>query len=221
MAESILSFLMTAFICVLDAVNCALMSASAPDVMARGKPSRMLGIDVAVILAEEGGEKDQEVIQAAILCELGNWKNLKLDEIQTQFGERVARAIAEVRGPPTQRPSDRAKSQLANLRSLSVDARVIVLAEILSTLRDLTLFSWPDWGPVRIHGYATWCCELVCKGYHGSYVYDNLIDSIRDILADGEFKSELTTLRLCPESDDVERRRRLDAYYRIIDSHSY
>jgi len=130
-------------------------------------------IQVASLLANEGGERDPILLTAAILHDVVEdtvdtaLEKLELiDHISEIFGEQVLSLVMEVTDDKSLEKAERKRLQIEHAPSKSANARKLKLADIIMNIRDITN-NPPTWWPLqRILDYFDWA-EKVVAGLRG------------------------------------------------------
>ncbi|HLU47192.1 MAG TPA: HD domain-containing protein, partial [Planctomycetota bacterium] len=109
-------------------------------------------IEVARILADEGGVDDPEIITAALLHDTVEDTATSLDEIRGAFGDRVARIVGEVTDDKSLPKVERKRLQIIHASEISRGARLVKLADKISNLRGLRSSVPKGWDAARVRG---------------------------------------------------------------------
>jgi guanosine-3',5'-bis(diphosphate) 3'-pyrophosphohydrolase len=123
-------------------------------------------IEVARIIAEEGGVVIPAVLIAALLHDTVEDTETTIDEIAAQFGQEVASIVAEVTDDKNLPKHERKRLQVANASKKSVGAKVVKLADKTANLRDILTNPPADWTVERQLQYARWA-QAVGAGLRG------------------------------------------------------
>jgi guanosine-3',5'-bis(diphosphate) 3'-pyrophosphohydrolase len=118
-------------------------------------------LEVARVLAEEGGVRDPEVIAAALLHDTIEDTATVHDDLSEAFGDRVAGLVAELTDDKRLPKARRKKEQVRHAPHLSPDAKQIKLADKLCNLRELIASPPVGWSPKRKAEYFRWSNEVV------------------------------------------------------------
>jgi len=94
-------------------------------------------LTVTRVLANEGGVKDAEILAAAILHDTLEDTETTLDELQREFGVRIAALVAEVTDDKSLPKPLRKQLQIDHAPYKSRGAAVIKVADKICNLRDL------------------------------------------------------------------------------------
>jgi len=135
-------------------------------------------IGVAYSIVHEGGIKDVEIIQAALLHDTVEDTATTLEEIEEQFGKNVRSIVAEVTDDKSLPKQKRKMLQVEKAAHKSYGAKIVKYADKLYNLRDL-LRDPPDfWDILTIQGYFVWSKKVV-TGLRGTHpVFDSLLDDV-------------------------------------------
>ena len=118
-------------------------------------------IEVARILAAEGGVTDPIVLAAAILHDTVEDTCTSHAELCAQFGQDIADVVAEVTDDKTLPKSERKRLQIEHAPRLSDRAKRVKLADKIANIRDVAARP-PQWWPLeRRQQYFDWAKEVV------------------------------------------------------------
>jgi len=131
-----------------------------------GSPYIHHPLDVAVLLADEGGVDDPETLAAALLHDTLEETATTPEELAALFGETVAGIVQEVSDDKSQPKQLRKKAQISNAPGLSYAAKLIKLADKTCNMRDILAFPPVDWNLAQKQEYFTWA-ERVIAGLRG------------------------------------------------------
>ncbi|XP_019723104.1 guanosine-3',5'-bis(diphosphate) 3'-pyrophosphohydrolase MESH1 [Hippocampus comes] len=124
-------------------------------------------IGVARILSHEAGVTDIVVLQAALLHDTLEDTDTKPEELETKFGQIVARIVQEVTDDKRLPKQERKRLQVEHAPHCSHQAKLVKLADKLYNLRDLNRCTPVGWTPERVQQYFVWACDVV-KGLIGT-----------------------------------------------------
>ena len=116
---------------------------------------------VARVLANEGGVKDAAILAAAILHDTLEDTETTLDELQREFGARVAGLVAEVTDDKSLPKQLRKQLQIDHAPHKSRGAALIKVADKICNLRDLAGSPPKRWTEGRRRKYIEWACKVV------------------------------------------------------------
>ena len=138
--------------------------------------SNFLG--VAYILTSEGGVRDFEVIQAAILHDTVEDTETTFEEIEENFGKNVKEIVAEVTDDRSLPKMERKRLQIEHAKTVSKKAKLVKLADKIYNLRDLQRSTPEGWTSERCKEYFIWA-QKVCNNLKGT---NEKLESILDDL---------------------------------------
>lgn len=119
-------------------------------------------LQVARILAEEGGVSDPEIIAAALLHDTIEDTETTQSELAAHFGVRVASMVAEVTDDKSILDKDeRKRMQVVNAPSKSPGAALVKLADKTSNVRDVGTRPAAGWSEERRLQYLDWAKKVV------------------------------------------------------------
>jgi len=164
-------------------------------------------LGVAWSLSKEGGVKDVDVLQAAMLHDTVEDTNTTFEELEKKFGGKVASIVKEVTDDKSLPKDERKKLQVAHAPHITKQAKHVKLADKLYNLRDLIRSAPPGWDAKRTQGYFAWAYE-VTKGLRGTNI--GLEEKLDEVFASQfEFEGKKYPT-LVPEA---ERAAFLKSYY--------
>ncbi len=124
-------------------------------------------LEVARLLWEVGGIRDEATLAAAILHDTIEDTDTTLDEIRETFGEEVLGLVLEVTDDKSLPKMRRKRLQIERAPHISLKAKLIKLADKISNVSDL-LYSPPRrWSFQRKQQYLLWT-EKVVAGLRGA-----------------------------------------------------
>ncbi|XP_057702143.1 guanosine-3',5'-bis(diphosphate) 3'-pyrophosphohydrolase MESH1 [Corythoichthys intestinalis] len=124
-------------------------------------------IGVARILSHEAGITDIVVLQAALLHDTLEDTDTKAKELETKFGQVVARIVQEVTDDKSLPKQERKRLQVEHAPHCSHQAKLVKLADKLYNLRDLNRCTPVGWEAERVQQYFVWASNVV-KGLKGT-----------------------------------------------------
>jgi len=147
-------------------------------------------IEVAEILAREGGVTDSITLQAAILHDTIEDTNTTREELDELFGEEVRRVVEEVTDDKSLPKAERKRLQIEHSRHLSSRAKQIKIGDKISNVLGVTSAPPADWSIERRREYLDWTEKVVagCRGCNPGLesLYDEALKNGRRVLEDGE-----------------------------------
>lgn len=123
---------------------------------------------LANVLAVEGGIYDRDVICAALLHDTIEDTDTSVDELRTAFGEKVTNIVLEVTDDKSLEKSIRKEEQVRHAPHISVEAKLIKLADKICNMRDIIASPPADWSTERKRAYFEWAA-LVVAGLRGAH----------------------------------------------------
>lgn len=123
-------------------------------------------LEVAALLAEEGGLSDPDLLTAALLHDTVEDSPATFADIESKFGSAVRALVAEVTDDPALSEPQRKRRQVEHAPQLSRRAKQLKLADKISNLRDLDADHPIGWDRQRKLDYIQWGRD-VAAGCHG------------------------------------------------------
>ncbi|MEP6779844.1 MAG: HD domain-containing protein [Gemmatimonadaceae bacterium] len=123
-------------------------------------------IQVANVLAKEGGLTDETLLLSAILHDTVEDTDTTFDEILKRFGADVAQLVAEVTDDMSLPSVERKRLQVIHAPTASLAARQLKIADKICNVRDLAESAPAKWPVSRVLDYVSWA-ELVVDGCRG------------------------------------------------------
>ena len=141
-------------------------------------------IQVANLLANEGGEADPVLLSAAVLhdviedtVETVEDRNDLITEIREIFGDEILSLTLEVTDDKTLVKEERKRMQIEHGPGRSDRAKKLKIADKITNIRDLMYYPPAGWQRSRIIAYFDWS-EQVVAGLRGvNAKLDNLFDA--------------------------------------------
>jgi GTP diphosphokinase / guanosine-3',5'-bis(diphosphate) 3'-diphosphatase len=118
-------------------------------------------IYVAQILAEIGGIDDLGILCAAVLHDTVEDTEAEYVDIEREFGERVARIVAEVTDDKSLHKAERKRLQIEHARYMSDEGALVKVADKIANVRDVASNPPGDWDEVRRIEYLDWSEQVV------------------------------------------------------------
>lgn len=134
---------------------------------ADGDPYINHPLEVARILAEEGGVEDPVTLAAALLHDTVEDTDTTLEDVERAFGPAVRAVVAEVTDDKSLPGPRRKELQVECAPHKSARAKLVKLGDKLHNLRCLERSPPVDWTPERILAYFHWA-QRVVAGLRGS-----------------------------------------------------
>ena len=124
-------------------------------------------LEVARILAEVGGVVDSDVLIAAILHDTVEDTETTAEELTAEFGSRVREIVLEVTDDRSLPKSERKAKQIEHAPMLSLEAKLVKMADKISNITDVAANPPHDWSRERRLEYVEWG-EKVVAGLRGT-----------------------------------------------------
>lgn len=135
-------------------------------------------IALANVLANEGGVQDVTVLCAAVLHDTIEDTETTADELRALFGDQVASVVLEVTDDKSLDKAVRKQLQIEHAPHISLQAKLVKLADKISNVRDILASPPADWSPERKQAYFEWATAVVAglRGVHPGLegVFDGL-----------------------------------------------
>ena len=143
-------------------------------------------IEVAELLASEGGVTNLLTLQGAILHDTIEDTNTTREELEAEFGAEVRRIVEEVTDDKRLPKAERKRLQIEHAPHLSEHARQIKIADKISNVRGVTSAPPADWSLERRQEYLDWTEQVVagCRGCNAALeaFYDEVLRAGREAL---------------------------------------
>ena len=94
-------------------------------------------LELARVLAEEGGVTDAATLCAALLHDTVEDTDTKQGELEREFGVEIAGIVSEVTDDTSLRKADRKRMQVEHAAHISEKAKLVKLADKICNLRDV------------------------------------------------------------------------------------
>ena len=118
-------------------------------------------IALAQVLAAEGGVSDIQVLAAALLHDTIEDTDTNGEELEREFGGRIAAIVAEVTDDTALPKADRKRLQIEHASSLSEGAKLVKLADKICNLRDVAERPPSKWDLQRRQEYFEWAKQVI------------------------------------------------------------
>ena len=135
---------------------------------AEGSPYINHPIELAKILAIEGGVEDMRVLCAAVLHDTIEDTQTSYDELAKAFGREVADVVLEVTDNKSLPKAERKQLQIDHAPRLSREAKLVKLADKIANLRDVSEHPPASWPLERKREYFDWAKRVVA-GVRGTH----------------------------------------------------
>jgi guanosine-3',5'-bis(diphosphate) 3'-pyrophosphohydrolase len=118
-------------------------------------------IALANCLANEGGVTDPVVLVAALLHDTVEDTETTLEELTDHFGARISSIVGEVTDDKSLSRDRRKQAQIDHAPHLTLEARLVKLADKICNLRDVAGNPPAGWGRARKQEYFDWARRVV------------------------------------------------------------
>lgn len=118
-------------------------------------------IALTMVLANEAGITDPEVLCAALLHDTVEDTETTLDELEAEFGAHIASLVNEVTDDKSEPKAVRKQHQVEHAAHLTPQARQVKLADKISNLRDVASSPPDGWPLSRQQEYFDWAKTVV------------------------------------------------------------
>ena len=127
-------------------------------------------IEVAALLAGDGGVTDTELLIAAILHDTVEDTETTFDEIEDLFGIAVRDLVAEVTDDKSLEKQRRKALQIERAPHKSDRAKQLKIADKTCNVRDIDADNPAGWEPTRRIEYLKWAEQVVehCRGVNAA-----------------------------------------------------
>ena len=146
-------------------------------------------IEVAELLAREGGVTEPVTLQAAILHDTIEDTNTTREELDGAFGPEVRRVVEEVTDDKALPRADRKRLQIEHGPHLSRRAQQVKIADKISNVLGVSQAPPADWSIERRRQYLDWTEQVVagCRGCNADLenFYDQVLNEGRKVLNQG------------------------------------
>ncbi|NJO70172.1 MAG: HD domain-containing protein [Bacteroidetes bacterium] len=143
-------------------------------------------IKVAYILQETGGEKNAELLAAAVLHDVLEDTETTEHEIISLFGENVCHIVKEVTDDMSLTYDDRKRMQIKKAPTLSNEAKKIKIADKISNINDIVTTPL-NWSNRRKRKYVEWSQQVIngCRGINPllDSAFDEIVESANKLLS--------------------------------------
>ena len=131
-----------------------------------GSPYVNHTIDVATILAEQGGVTDVKLLMAALLHDTVEDTDTSFHELAASFGDEVCELVAEVTDDKSLPKQRRKQLQVETASEKSERAKQLKIADKICNIRDMSGDSPANWELTRKIQYLDWATAVVegCRG---------------------------------------------------------
>lgn len=125
-------------------------------------------LELARVLAEEGGVTDAATLCAALLHDTVEDTDTKQGELEREFGVEIAGIVSEVTDDTSLRKADRKRMQVEHAAHISEKAKLVKLADKICNLRDMATAPPQGWPLQRRQEYFDWAQQVIdqLRGVH-------------------------------------------------------
>lgn len=125
-------------------------------------------IELARVLASEGGISDAAVLCAAALHDTIEDTDTTAEELEREFGREIAEIVAEVTDDKDLDKAERKRLQIEHAAHASPKAKLVKLADKICNVRDILASPPAGWNASRRHEYVDWAAAVVdgLRGVH-------------------------------------------------------
>ena len=117
-------------------------------------------LQLAHVLATEGGVSDLKTLMAAVLHDTVEDTETSYDELVERFGKKVADVVMEVTDDKSLVKADRKRRQIEHAPHMSRRAALVKLADKTCNLRDVAKNPPTGWPLKRKQAYFDWAKEV-------------------------------------------------------------
>jgi guanosine-3',5'-bis(diphosphate) 3'-pyrophosphohydrolase len=143
-------------------------------------------IEVAALLAHEGGVVETATLAAALLHDTVEDTGTQPGELEVLFGAEIRDLVLELTDDKTLEKSERKRLQIHRAPRLSPRAKAVKIADKISNVRDVIANPPAGWPLERRWAYLDWAERVVegCRGANPGLeeVFDDLLRAGREVL---------------------------------------
>ena len=118
-------------------------------------------IELANVLANEGGVHDPDVLCAALLHDTIEDTQTTAEELRAIFGDTITGIVLEVTDDKLLSKEDRKRLQIEHAPHVSHQAKLVKLADKICNLRDIISSPPAKWSLERKQEYFDWAAKVV------------------------------------------------------------
>ena len=142
-------------------------------------------IALANVLANEGGITNKDVLCAAMLHDTIEDTETTEAELRLVFGDKIASIVLEVTDDKSLDKAARKQMQIEHAPHISIEAKMVKLADKICNLRDVLVSPPAGWTLERKIAYFQWSADVV-TGLRGTNVkleriFDGLIAQVKTL----------------------------------------
>ena len=135
-------------------------------------------ISLANILVNEGEVNDINILVGAILHDTVEDTETSKEELQNEFGEKIASIVMEVTDDKSLPKEERKIKQIEHSAHISDEAKHIKLADKISNLRDIISSPPKDWSQERKNDYFEWAGKVIDQVRGTNSKLESIFDSL-------------------------------------------
>lgn len=118
-------------------------------------------IKVAYVLRTIGGVEDEDIIAAALLHDVVEDTDATHADLENVFNKKVADIVLEVSDEKDKSKDFRKQHQIDNAKNLSIEAKLVRIADKICNIQDVCGEDAPNWSYERKYEYLEWAKEVV------------------------------------------------------------
>jgi GTP diphosphokinase / guanosine-3',5'-bis(diphosphate) 3'-diphosphatase len=118
-------------------------------------------IELANVLANDGGITDPDVLCAALLHDTIEDTETTAEELRATFGDTITDIVLEVTDDKALSKEDRKRLQIEHAPHVSHQAKLVKLADKICNLRDIISSPPAKWSLERKQEYFDWAAKVV------------------------------------------------------------
>lgn len=122
--------------------------------------------EVARLLAEATDGQDVDLVIAGLLHDTIEDQEVTREELEAEFGEKVANIVVEVTDDKSLEKAERKRLQVVNTPHKSKEAKMLKMADKSANLSAILSSPPPNWDLARRQTYFDWAKSVVegCRG---------------------------------------------------------
>lgn len=124
-------------------------------------------IQVAELISDVGGIKNEDILSAAILHDIIEDTPTSYNEVKQIFGAKIADIVKECSDDKSLPKAERKRLQIINVSKKSYEAKIVKLADKIANMTDILVNTPTDWDKERKLAYFEWAKEVVDAGLRG------------------------------------------------------
>lgn len=166
---------------------------------------------MVVELLSSCGVTDIDTLAAAALHDTIEDTGVKREDLETQFGSKIASIVVECSDDKMLDKVTRKKQQLAHAAAASVEARMVKIADKCANLLDASPVIWND---TELRGYRMWSFAVVEEALRTSRL--SLVRSPIFVTMDKRATALFVHLGINVQMTPEELQHELDTYYQYL-----